>query len=363
MAPDEGSPVTVAWLNRIGTATPVNDVHSACVEFGRTLLPDERSQALFMRMAALADIRHRYAIFAPGVARHDDWLDCEGFYRRGAFPSTAARMARFEPEARALAAKAIAELTLGPERRAITHLVVASCTGFAAPGLDFHIMSDAGLDPSVERTMVGFMGCFAAVNALKLARHIVRSEPAARVLVVNLELCSLHLQEQWQLEKMLTYLLFGDGASAALLSAVPAGLALGRFSAEVIPATEDLITWHIRDSGFEMHLSGRVPACIRRFLHEQGTRLLGGRAPDSIAHWAVHAGGRSILDAVQQGLALNPEALRQSRHVLREYGNMSSATLMFVLQRILYDRGIEGDGIALAFGPGLTVESFSFRRG
>lgn len=355
--------MTQAWLNRIGIATPEHDVHPACVEFGRRLLPDERSQILFTRMAALADIRHRYAIFAPGNAPQDGCLDRDGFYRRGAFPSTGERMARFEPEARTLAGRAIEALDPGSARGAITHLIVASCTGFAAPGLDFHIMRDAGLHDSIERTVIGFMGCFAAVNALKLARHIVRSEPAAVVLVVNLELCSLHLQEQWQLEKMLSFLIFADGASAALVSASPAGIALGKFQATVIPETEALITWHIRDSGFDMHLSGRVPGSIRNFLREHGWRLLGGRSAAAIRHWAVHAGGRSILDAVQHGLTLDPEALHHSRAVLRDFGNMSSATLMFVLHRILHESGAQGDGIAMAFGPGLTVESFGFRRG
>jgi len=361
MACNEGGGVIQAWLNRIGTATPAHDMHAACVEFGRGLLADERSRALFGRMAGLADIRHRYAIFAPAASPENGAFDREGFYRRSAFPSTARRMARFATEARTLGAAAIAALDLGPERDAVTHLVVASCTGFAAPGLDFDIMRDAGLRASVERTVVGFMGCFAAVNALKLARHIVRSEPGAVVLVVNLELCSLHLQEQWELEKMLSFLLFADGASAALVSAAPTGLALGRFSATVLPDSEGLITWQVGDNGFHMHLSGQVPGRIRRFLRQHGGGLLGNRTAAEITHWAVHAGGRSVLDAVQEGLALGPQALRHSRVVLREFGNMSSATLMFVLDRILREGGGAGDGVAMAFGPGLTVESFAFR--
>jgi predicted naringenin-chalcone synthase len=351
--------VTEVWLNGIGLATPPHDIHPASVEFGRTLLPDPHRRALFDRMAALIGIDRRFAIFAPG-APGSDVLDRDGFYRSGAFPSTAARMARFAPAARLLAGQAVA--ALAPPVEAITHLIVASCTGFTAPGLDFHIMQDAGLRRSVERTSVGFMGCFAAVNALKLARHIVRSEPDANVLVVNVELSSLHLQERWELETMLSFLLFADGASAALISATPGGLSLGAFNATVLPDSEDLITWHIRDSGFEMHLSGQVPGRIRRFLAEQGGRLFGNRAVESIAHWAVHAGGRSILDAVQHGLALAPDALSHSRAVLREFGNMSSATLMFVLDRILRDTRRTGEGIAMAFGPGLTVESFAFHR-
>jgi predicted naringenin-chalcone synthase len=352
--------VTQAWLNRIGTAVPPHDIHAEFIDFARSALPDARSTALFDRMVAVADIEHRYSFLEPGPKPRDHFLDSERFYRRGDFPSTGDRMARFESEALALALQAIAALDITRDRAAITHLIVASCTGFTAPGLDFQIMHAAGLAPSVERTIVGFMGCFAAVNALKLARHIVRSEPHAKVLVVNLELSGLHLQEQWELEKMLSFLLFGDGCGACLVSAEPFGLALDRFHATVIPRTAELITWHIRDQGFEMHLSGQVPGRIRRWLMEHGATLLGNHTANDISLWAVHGGGRSILDAVQHGLALPPHALRFSRDVLRQFGNMSSATLVFVLDRILRSPARSGDGMAMAFGPGLTVETFAF---
>lgn len=313
-------------------------------------------------MADLAEIEHRFSFFAPGPKPRDHVLDSDGFYMRRAFPTTGARMARYRDAALSLARQAIERLDIDGERAAISHLIVASCTGFTAPGLDFDIIQAIGLSPSVERTIVGFMGCFAAVNALKLARHIVRSEPHAKVLVVTLELSSLHLQEQWELEKMLSFLLFGDGCGACLVSAEPVGIALRRFHAEVLPRSADLITWHIGDQGFEMHLSGQVPGRIRRWLKEHGARLLGAHGPDDIPLWAVHAGGRSILDAVQHGLQLGPQALRYSRDVLHDFGNMSSATLVFVLERILRSSAAVGDGIAMAFGPGLTVETFTFHR-
>jgi predicted naringenin-chalcone synthase len=351
-----GPPVTQAWLNRIGTAVPPYDMHAAFVEFGRDTLIDPHRRALFDRMASLADIEHRYAIFEPGPKPRDTVLDAGGFYRRGAFPSTAARMALYEPHALDLAMRAVRAL----DADGITHLIVASCTGFSAPGLDFQIMRAAGLPDSTQRTIVGFMGCFAAVNALKLADQIVRADRQSRVLVVNLELCSLHLQEDFQdVPKMLSFLLFADGASAALVTAEATGIALGRFQAALLPRSDGLITWRIGDGGFEMHLSGQVPGRIRRWLPEHGPALL---PPDPPLLWAVHAGGRSILDAVQQGLGLEPDALRYSREVLRAYGNMSSATLMFVLARMLDDPDARGAGIGMAFGPGLTVETFGFAR-
>jgi predicted naringenin-chalcone synthase len=348
--------VTEAWLNRIGTAVPPHDIHAAFVEFGRDTLTDWHKRALFDRMARLSDIEHRYAILEPGPRPRDTILDATGFYRRGAFPSTAERMALYEPHALDLAMQAVRAL----EPSGVTHLVVASCTGFSAPGLDFQIMQAAGLPDSTHRTIVGFMGCFAAVNALKLADQIVRADAAARVLVVNLEISTLHLQEDFQdVAKMLSFLLFADGASAALVTADRTGIALGRFQATVIPRSHDLITWRIGNTGFEMHLSGQVPGRIRRWLPEHGPKLL---PPDRPELWAVHAGGRSILDSVQQGLRLEPDALRYSREILRDYGNMSSATLMFVLNRILLDPDARGPGMAMAFGPGLTVETFAFSR-
>jgi predicted naringenin-chalcone synthase len=350
--------VTQAWLNRIGTAVPPHDIHSAFIEFGRDTIADGHRRALFDRMAGLADIEHRYAIIAAAPRPRETILDTAGVYRRGAFPSTATRMALYEPHALQLALRAIRALDV--DSSAITHLIVASCTGFSAPGLDFQIMREAGLPDSTQRTIVGFMGCFAAVNALKLADQIVRAEAEARVLVVNVELSSLHLQEDFQdVPKMLSFLLFGDGASAALVTAEPHGIAFGRFQATVIPRSADLITWHIGDSGFQMHLSGQVPGRIRRWLPEHGPALL---PPQHPVLWAVHAGGRSILDAVQQGLHLPPDALRFSRDVLRNHGNMSSATLVFVLNAILNDADAGGPGMAMAFGPGLTVETFAFHR-
>jgi predicted naringenin-chalcone synthase len=265
--------------------------------------------------------------------------------------------------------EALDALGLDRERGRITHLVVASCTGFVAPGLDQLIVKAAGLDPGVERTVVGFMGCYAAVSALRLAHHFVRSEPGSRVLVVNLELCSLHFQLTGDLQKMLAMLLFGDGCSAALVTADEVGVALIDFRAATIAETAGAITWRIGYHGFDMHLSGQVPGRIGRALAMETARndaggILRGRRPVDYDIWAVHAGGRSILDAVEAGFGLASDKLDWSRAVLRDFGNMSSATLMFVLERILKAArgggGPAGDGFAVAFGPGLAAESFRF---
>lgn len=355
--------MTIAHINRIGTAVPDHDVHKDFVKFARTLLPDTKTQIVFDRMVERAGISHRYSYLRAGRLDAGE-VDAEGFYRRGSFPSTARRMALYEPQALRLACQAIAALDLGDEQRALTHLIVASCTGFTAPGLDLQLVGALGLRADIERTMIGFMGCSAAVPALRAARHIVRSDPAARVLVVSLELSTLHFQETSELEKVLSFLLFGDGAAAALVSAEPGGIALNEFRAVVIPDSEALITWHIGDQGFDMHLSGQVPARIMRTLKEEleppNAGFLRGRGLAEIDLWAVHAGGRTVLDAVEAGLQLDPHALDASRAVLNDYGNMSSATVMFVLQRLL-GSAVPGDrGLAMAFGPGMVAETFGF---
>jgi predicted naringenin-chalcone synthase len=204
------------------------------------------------------------------------------------------------------------------------------------------------------------MGCYAAINALKSARHIVRSEPGARVLVLNLELCSLHFQETSELEQVLSFLVFADGCAASLVSAESMGLAIDSFLALNIPATGHLITWRIGELGFDMHLSGQVPGEIGGALRQLGGQVTHGRDPLDIDLWAVHPGGRSVLDAVEKGLALPVDALSASRSVLTQFGNMSSATVMFVLHEIMQRAQSGQRGCAMSFGPGLTAETMLF---
>lgn len=354
--------MTTAHINRIATAVPPNDVHGAFVRFARTLLEDRRAIALFDRLVDRAHISHRHAIFAPSPEPEGPAVDAGRFYTKGRFPSTGERMRLYETHAPELAERAVAGLHLGAEAARITHVIITSCTGMYAPGLDFDLVRRCGLNPSVERTMVGFMGCYAAMNALKLARHAVRSEPGARVLVVNLELCSLHLQQTANLEQMLSFLVFADGCAASVISADPVGLAMDRFHAVVLPDTADLITWKIRDLGFDMLLSGRVPGAIREGLRDGAAAILDGAQAADIDRWAVHPGGRSVLDAVEHGLGLGSASLAASRDVLDRFGNMSSATVMFVLKAVLEASKAGERGCAMSFGPGLTAETMLFNR-
>jgi predicted naringenin-chalcone synthase len=203
------------------------------------------------------------------------------------------------------------------------------------------------------------MGCYAAINGLKLARHIVRSEPGARVLAMNLELCTLHLHETTDLEEILSFLLFGDGCAAALISADPGGVRMDSFKAALLPDTAELIRWNIREQGFDMVLSGGVPGAIRSGLTQARSTFLNDEAPIDL--WAVHPGGRTVLDAVEGALELPPAALAVSRGVLNDFGNMSSGTVMFVLDRLMRDTAPGTSGCAMAFGPGLVAETMRFR--
>jgi alpha-pyrone synthase len=353
--------MTTAYIHRIATAVPRHDVHRAFVAFAESMLPEGTVRNLFRRMVRMSAIEHRYSFLEPIGDGNSYWRDAEDLYVVGDFPSTTRRMRAFEKFAPCLAGCALDKLSLSKaERQSVTHVIVTCCTGLYAPGLDFDVVRRLGLNPSVERTMIGFMGCYAAINALKSAHHIVRSEADAKVLILNLELCSLHLKETQDLEQMLSFLLFADGCAACLVGGEPEGLAIDSFLAVNVPQTSDLITWRIGEMGFDMQLSGKVPGEIKRHLGETRELVTRGRSPESIDLWAVHPGGRTILDAVEQGLGLPEHALAASRDILARFGNMSSATVMFVLEQVLARAEKGQTGCAMSFGPGVTAETMLF---
>src|ERR1700741_2086043 len=252
-------------ISRIATATPQHDVHAAFVAYVLSVMPDRRARTLLKLMDQRSGIEHRYSFIQAEGELAPNSLDGRDLFKTGQFPKTAKRMECFETLAPLLMRCAVDRLALSTEeRRSIRHVIVTCCTGLYSPGLGFAVVEHLGLDPGTERTMVGFMGCYAAINGLKLARHIVRSEPDASVLMINLELCSLHLQETQDIEKVLSFLIFADGCSACLIRADDHGFALDGFRAVSIPETRDLILWRIGDVGFDMVLSGRVPAELKK---------------------------------------------------------------------------------------------------
>jgi alpha-pyrone synthase len=343
------------FINRVGTALPAFAAHAPFLSWAETRINDPRERALFKRMASRSGIDQRWTVISPD--RFGDLADADHFHNAVAAPSTAERMAIYAEEAPRLCLDAVAALGPLPE---ITHLVLASCTGFVAPGIDQIVARKLDLPPTIERTLVGFMGCYAAIAALRTAYHITRSQPGARVLVLTVELCTLHLQPEPTLESILAMMLFGDGAAAALVSSEPIGLELTDPFAATLAESHELIAWTIGDTGFAMHLSGAVPARIAEALEDPAFRSRIGSA-EEVDSWAVHAGGRTVLDAVEQGFALAPDALAHSRAVLRTCGNMSSATLMFVFARVLAENKPIANGVAIAFGPGLAAEGFHYR--
>jgi predicted naringenin-chalcone synthase len=256
----------------------------------------------------------------------------------------------------------------------ITHVVAVSCTGFFAPGLDIELVKRLGLPASTERTFIGFMGCYAAFNALRVAHSFCQSQPDARVLVVCTELCTLHFQIDDSLESVVVNSLFSDGAAATVLSSRSEREAKGRLAyvdgqSRLDDDSMEDMTWAIGNTGFLMGLSSRVPDVIADHLPGYVDGLLGAhdQAPADMDFWAVHPGGRAVVERAQEVLGLDPQDVQPSLEVLRQYGNMSSPTILFVLQRIL-EQQAQGDGappdrgVAMAFGPGLTIEGAFFER-
>lgn len=284
-------------------------------------------------------------------------------------PSTGTRndaYIRLAPPLFAEAARnALAAASLEPED--VTHVVTVSCTGMFAPGPDYRLVRDLGLPTTVERSHLGFMGCAAAVPGLRTAARICAGQPEAVVLVVCAELCSLHVRTPDDHDQIVAASVFADGAAAAVVSADPtragdAWFEMDRFATALTDEGEKDMAWTIGDEGFEMVLSAEVPRIIGREIRGAVDRFLGD---DGVDAWAVHPGGRSVLDRVETGLDLPDGALAVSRDVLRDYGNMSSATILFILRALLAGDLADGSRVAtLAFGPGLTLEAarLTFRR-
>jgi predicted naringenin-chalcone synthase len=287
----------------------------------------------------------------------------QSFYGESS-PTTRARMGKFEDEAGALALAAArsALLDAGIAVARVTHLVTVSCTGFSSPGFDIALIKQLGLSAGIARTQVGFMGCHGALNGLRVAQAFVAADPEACVLLCAVEMCSLHHQYGWNAERVVANSLFADGAGAVV---VMAGEAREDASNQVVAAgstliadSEDAMSWRIGDHGFEMTLSTRVPDLIARNLRGwlDGWLSAHGLVVGAVGSWAVHPGGPRILAAVGEALEVDRRALAISHEILAEYGNMSSPTVLFILERLRQNRSPR-PWVALGFGPGLAVEA------
>ena len=252
----------------------------------------------------------------------------------------------------------------------ITHVITVSCTGFYNPGPDYQLVRALGLNPATQRYHLGFMGCYAAFPALRAAKSFCEADPEAVVLVVSAELCSIHVRSSNDPDTIMGSALFADGAAAAIVSARDfegPGMRLDYFETVLTPVGEEAMAWNIGDEGFEMVLGTYVPHIIDEHIIGALEPLLArddtleGHYAD-IPHWGIHPGGRAILDRVQKRLGLGEDQLLPARRVLNDYGNMSSATVLFVLKDImdsnLTRESSTGERVcSMAFGPGLTVET------
>ena len=314
-------------------------------------------------------IDYRYSVISDYSRPIQEWKFYPQTENLEPFPSLERRMSWFNRYAAPLSVDAIRSCIDGkiPES-AITHLITVSCTGMSAPGLDLQIMELMDLPKTIYRTSINFMGCYAAIHALKLADAICKSEGDAKVLIVCTELCTLHFQREATSDNISSSLLFGDGSAAALITSGKEkrkGFQISDFYSEVVTKGKKDMAWELSSSGFLMTLSGYVPELIEEDFDALVERALNKASvkKENIRHWCVHPGGKRILEAIYKSLGLKAEDLNASYQVLRQFGNMSSSTILFVLKNMMEEirhRKPEKPELALAaaFGPGLTMETF-----
>ncbi|WP_143959304.1 type III polyketide synthase [Litoribacter populi] len=275
------------------------------------------------------------------------------------FPSTKDRMQVFRKEAPKLAVEAISNClsTSQVKPEEVTHLILVSCTGMYAPGLELEIMEKMGFNDTVERYCIHFMGCYAAFTAIKMADRICDSDPDAKVVLACVELCTIHFQKEYNEDNLLANALFGDGAASALVANSKEGIAIKDYQSNLVREGEGDMAWHIGDFGFEMKLSKYIPGLLEKGIEDLGKKLEEKFKLSTIKNFAIHPGGKMILKKVEESFGIASEQNCFAHQVLRDFGNMSSATILFVLEKILKQTGNPGEILAMGFGPGLTLET------
>lgn len=358
-------------IKGLGTAVPRHCIaqEDLAEVAGRFCGLSDKQRRMLPTLYRHAGVKKRHSVVLAGPSNKES--AGQSFYRsveeggpNG--PTTADRMRAYAEHATPLAAqacsRALAAAQMAPSE--ITHLVTVSCSGFFAPGVDVQLFNELGLSSGVSRTHVGFMGCHGALNGLRVARAFIEADPNARVLLCAVELCTLHHQYGWNPDQIVANALFADGSAAVVcvpateVSSSEVTLSALSSASTIVPETEDLMSWRIGDNGFQMGLSARVPEVIRGTLRPWLASWLGkeGIELDQVGQWAIHPGGPRILQACVEALELPPDAIDASKGILAEFGNMSSPTILFILDR-LQRHNAPGPWVLLAFGPGLTVEA------
>jgi len=309
-------------------------------------------------------IDFRYSVIPDYSRTIQEWKFYPHSENLEPFPSLELRMAYYQKHAAALSVDAIRDCLDGKvKEHEITHLITVSCTGMSAPGLDLQVLELMDLPKTIYRTSINFMGCYAAIHGLKMANTICLSDPKAKVLVVCTELCTIHFQRDPSMDNIASSLLFGDGSAAVLITADDNGddgLSINSFYSEVIPRGKKDMAWELSSTGFLMTLSGYIPELIEEDFVALTNKAMVGKelSAADIDYWCIHPGGRKILEAIRKSMDLKEEQLKESYDVLREYGNMSSPTILFVLKKFFTHRQKNKKLFGAAFGPGLTMETF-----
>lgn len=347
-------------ITHIGTAVPKfknaqSDIQSFMIKMNNGSPTDKRKMSL---MYARSGIETRYSVIPDYSCADSERTFFSKNEDLEPFPSIENRIDKYHETALPLALKAV-EKTFGSLNlpNGITHLISVSCTGMSAPGLDIQLVEALCLPTDTHRTSVNFMGCYAAIHALKQADAICKSDKNAKVLIVLVELCTLHFQKDNTLDFITSNLLFGDGAACCLVENSENGMQMAGFYSKLFLESKESMGWHISSHGFLMSLKQEVPSMIQDNISDFVNTSLSKNEihKDSIQNWAIHPGGRKILDVTTKSLGLNHESISDSYNILKNFGNMSSCTLIFILEKIKNAK--TGYTFVAGFGPGITMES------
>lgn len=352
-----------AFISSIGTANPKHAIkQSEVVDFMIKAHELNEIEAHDLRVLYRATgIQQRFTTI-PDYAKTSGFEFFPDNEKLDPFPTTTERGHWYQNHALQIGAEAAEKCLDGKiDREEITHLITVSCTGMYAPGLDIELVNELELKSTVERTAINFMGCYAAFNALKVANHICSGQKA-NVLIVCVELCTLHFQKESTEDNLLANSLFGDGAAAVLVQNESNGSALSieKFKCDLLPKEKEEMAWKVGDFGFEMRLSSYVPDAIKTSIAPMVSELKKESGIESFDLFAIHPGGKRILTVVEEELGISKEENLPAHEILKNFGNMSSPTILFVMKEILDNISESDDGkslLAFAFGPGLTLES------
>ncbi|MEQ8552685.1 MAG: type III polyketide synthase [Cyclobacteriaceae bacterium] len=356
-----------AFISSIGTAVPKNRIkQSQIAEFMlRHLKLDEAQKKSLQLLYRASGIQYRHSVLSDYLKPTEQFSFYPKEENLEPFPQVGSRMALYKKEAILLCKEAVLDCVSKEELQSITHLITVSCTGMYAPGIDIELIEQLDLPTNTQRTAINFMGCYAAFNALKVADHILHSDSKNKVLIVAVELCSIHMQKTTDEDTLLSNALFGDGAAAVFVEDKPSrspALEMAAFYADLDTSGKEAMAWQINDFGFEMKLSQEVPYVIQKGIKRLTEKLLSqlDLRIDQIDHFAIHPGGKRILQVIEEALEIQKDRNVEAYNILRNFGNMSSPTVLFVLKNIMQglDKNNSGQNLlSFAFGPGLTLES------